>query len=73
MFKDTNSYHKAIERITFLQSLEEDDRITAEDAYELDELIIAVEMYEDVLDAEAEAEHNFLRKFEESFVASMKE
>lgn len=71
MFKDTASYDKAIERIVFLQGLERDDRISVEDHYELRELMYAAEMFEDARDAEAQAEHDFLQKFEEAFLASM--
>lgn len=71
MFKDTASYDQAIKRIVFLQGLERDDRITVDDAYELQELMVAAQMFEDALDAEAQAEHDFLQKFEEAFLASM--
>ena len=69
MFKDSNSYNKAIERIVFLQGLERDDRITADDAYELQELMVAAQMFEDALDAEAQAEYEFMQRFEDHFVA----
>ena len=70
MFKDTASYNKAIKRIVFLQGLERDDRISVDDAYELQELMVAAQMFEDALDAEARAEHEFMQKFEEQFTAS---
>lgn len=69
MFKDSNSYNKAIKRIVFLQGLERDDRITADDAYELQELLVAAQMFEDALDAEAQAEHEFMLRFEDHFMA----
>ena len=70
MFKDTASYDKAIKRIVFLQGLERDDRISVDDAYELQELMVAAQMFEDAMDAEARAEHEFMQKFEEQFTAS---
>ena len=70
MFKDSNSYNKAIKRIVFLQGLERDDRITADDAYELQELMVAAQMFEDALDAEAQAEYEFMQRFEDHFMAS---
>lgn len=71
MFKDTASYDQAIKRIVFLQGLERDDRITVDDAYELQELMVAAQMFEDALDAEARAEHEFMQRFEEHFTSSM--
>jgi hypothetical protein len=71
MFKDTASYDQAIKRIVFLQTLEREDRITAEDHYELRELMIAAEVFEDARDAEAQAEQDFMERFEEAFLASM--
>jgi hypothetical protein len=71
MFKDTASYNKAIKRIVFLEGLERADRISPDDHYELCELRVAAEMFEDALDAEDRAEHDFLQKFEEAFIASM--
>lgn len=70
MFKDSNSYNKAIKRIVFLQGLERDDRITADDLNELRELEVAAQQYEDVMDAEAQAEYEFMQRFEDHFVAS---
>lgn len=69
MFKDSNSYNEAIKRIVFLQGLERDDRITADDAYELQELMVAAQMFEDALDAEAQAEYEFMLRFEDHFMA----
>jgi hypothetical protein len=71
MFRDTASYDQAIKRIVFLQGLERDDRITIDDAYELQELMVAAQAYEDALDAEAKAEYEFMQRFEEHFTASM--
>jgi len=71
MFKDTASYDQAIKRIVFLQGLERDDRITVDDAYELQELMVAAQMFEDALDAEAKAEYDFMQRFEEHFTSSM--
>ena len=69
MFKDSNSYNQAIKRIVFLQGLERDDRITADDLYELRELEVAAQQYEDVMDAEAQAEYEFMLRFEDAFMA----
>ena len=69
MFKDSNSYNEAIKRIVFLQDLERDDRITVDDAYELQELMVAAQMFEDALDAEAQAEYEFMQRFEDHFMA----
>ena len=71
MFRDTASYDQAIKRIVFLQTLEREDRITTEDHYELRELMIAAEVFEDARDAEAQAEQDFMERFEEAFLASM--
>ena len=69
MFKDSNSYNQAIKRIVFLQGLERDDRITADDLNELRELEVAAQQYEDVMDAEAQAEYEFMLRFEDAFMA----
>jgi hypothetical protein len=69
MFKDSNAYNQAIKRIVFLQGLERDDRITADDLYELRELEVAAQQYEDVMDAEAQAEYEFMLRFEDAFMA----
>jgi len=69
MFKDSNAYNQAIKRIVFLQDLERDDRITADDLYELRELEVAAQQYEDVMDAEAQAEYEFMLRFEDAFMA----
>ena len=69
MFKDSKAYHEAIKRIVFLQDLERDDRITVDDAYELQELMVAAQMFEDALDAEAQAEYEFMLRFEDAFMA----
>lgn len=71
MFKDTASYHKAIKRIDFLKGFEHNDRLSADDAYELAQLEVAVQMFEDVLEAEARAEQDFMQRFEDAFLASM--
>ncbi len=69
MFKDSNSYNQAIKRIVFLQGLERDDRISADDLNELRELEVAAQQYEDVMDAEAQAEYEFMLRFEDAFMA----
>ena len=69
MFKDSNSYNQAIKRIVFLQGLERDDRISADDLNELRELEVAAQQYEDAMDAEAQAEYEFMLRFEDAFMA----
>lgn len=69
MFKDTASYDKAIKRIIFLQVLEMTGNFTSDDNYELQELMVAAQMFEDARDAEAKAEYDFMQRFEESFTA----
>jgi len=71
MFKDTASYQKAIKRIDFLKGLEHSERLSQDDAYELYQLEVAAQMFEDVLVAEACAEQNFMERFEDAFLASM--
>ena len=71
MFKDTKSYQKAVKRIDFLKGLEHSVRLSQDDAYELAQLEVAAQMFEDVLDAEAKAEYEFMQRFEEHFMASM--
>ena len=70
MFKDSKSYDKAIKRIIFLEGLYRDERISYEEAYELAELKVAAQQYEDALDAEARGEYEFMQRFEENFTAS---
>jgi regulator of protease activity HflC (stomatin/prohibitin superfamily) len=70
MFKDSNAYNAGIKRIVFLEALKRDDRITAEGNDELANLLVAAQMYEDALDAEAKAEYDFMQRFEERFVDS---
>jgi hypothetical protein len=69
MFKDSNSYNKAIKRIVFLQDLEKNVRLSLDDHQELRELEVAVQQYEDAMDAEAQAEYEFMQRFEDHFVA----
>ena len=78
MFKDYKAYQKGIDRITFLQVLERDGRLDESTSYELEQLLVAAEQYEDAmdpdylsaLDAEAKAEYEFMQKFEAHFIAS---
>lgn len=71
MFTKHSHYEAALDRIMFLHGLERDGRIDQDDAYELEQLRVAVQTYEDALDAEAKAEHEFMQRFEEHFTASM--
>lgn len=69
MFKDTQSYEAAIDRIMFLRQLEMDMRLSVDEAYELDQLVVAARMYEDALDAEMDLQliifgHNLFRPME---------
>ncbi len=70
MFKDYKAYQKGIDRIVFLQILERDGRLDESTAYELDLLMVAAQQYEDAMDAEAHAEYDFMRRFEEHFMSS---
>jgi hypothetical protein len=70
MFKDSQSYDAGIKRIIFLQGLYRDERISYEEAYELSELMVAAQQYEDALEAEARAEQDYMDRFEDAFLAS---
>jgi antirestriction protein len=71
MFKDTLSYLKGLKRINFLKTLEESCRLSQDDHHELRTLEVAVQMFEDQLDAEYKAEQAFMERFEDHFMASM--
>ena len=71
MIRSYKQYQEAIDRVMFLQRLSIDDRIEMEEALELQELMVAVQQYEDQMDAEAVAEHEFMDRFEERFLDSM--
>lgn len=71
MFKDTTAYQKALKRIDFLKKLEETVRLSQDDAYELYQLEVAAQMFEEQLDAEYKAEHEFMQRFEDQFLASL--
>lgn len=71
MFKDTSSYHKGLKRIELLKTLEESVRLSQDDTYELYQLEVAAQMFEDQLDAEGQGEYAFMNQFEERFLASM--
>ena len=74
MFKDTTAYQKGLKRIDFLKTLEESVRLSQDDHYELRELEVAVQMFEDLFegdrDAEAKGEYDFMVEFEDRFLAS---
>lgn len=70
MFRDYKAYQQGIDRIVFLQVLDRDGRLDESTAYELDQLLVAAQQYEDAMDAEAKAEYDFMQKFEEQFTAS---
>jgi hypothetical protein len=73
MFKDFQSFTKAQKRIIELQELQKrlSVRLSYDDQEELDRLMFACQCYADTLDAEAQAEHEFMARFEEQFLASM--
>ena len=71
MFKDYKAYQAGIDRIVFLQVLDRDSRLDESTAYELDLLLVAAQQYEDAMDAEAQAEYEFMQRFEENFSSSM--
>ena len=73
MFKDHQSYLKAAARIQKLLELDKSlsVRLSYDDQEELDRLIEACRCYADTLDAEAQAEHEFMQKFEDRFMESM--
>lgn len=71
MLKDTTAYKKALKRIDFLKTLEESVRLSQDDAYELYQLEVAAQMFEEQLDAEHKAEHEFMQRFEDQFLASL--
>ena len=71
MFKDTTAYQKGLKRIDFLKTLEESVRLSQDDHYELRMLEVAAQVFEDQLDAEYKAEHEFMQKFEDRFMESM--
>ena len=50
MIRSYQAYEEAVERVQFLQRLSIDDRIEMEEALELQELMVAVEQYEDQMD-----------------------
>ena len=70
MFKDYKSYQDGVERVKELQEIEKHQSLSVEDSYELDLLMDAVMQYEDLMDAEARAEHEFMDRFEEHFLSS---
>ena len=71
MFKDTQSYQKAVKRVAQLRDLQCQVRLSQDDQYELELLTDAIMDFEANLDAEYQAEHAFMERFEEHFLASM--
>ena len=65
MIRSYQQYEEAVERVQFLQRLSIDDRIEMEEALELQELMVAVEQYEDQMDAEAVAEYERFERVED--------
>lgn len=70
MFKDSQSYNKAVKRVIQLQELEKEAPLSQNDVYELETLMDAVMVYEDTMDAEARAEYEFMQEFEDRFLAA---
>ena len=67
---DSKNYSQAIKRVIFLQGLYNDGRISTEDGWEMFELQVAIQQYEDESDAEALAENQYVNDFEDNFVNS---
>ena len=70
MFRDSKSYQKAVKRVAQLRDLQCSVALSPGDQYELELLTDAVMDFEAVLDAEYRAEHSFMQRFEEHFMAS---
>jgi len=70
MFRDSQSYDKAVKRVIQLQELEKQVRLSIDDQQELSSLMDAIMVYEDSRDAEAQAEYDFMQEFEDRFLAS---
>ncbi len=66
----SQNYSQAIKRVIFLQGLYNDGRISTEDGWEMFELQVAIQQYEDESDAEAMAENQYMNDFEDNFVNS---
>jgi hypothetical protein len=66
----SQNYSQAIKRVIFLQGLYNDGRISTEDGWEMFELQVAIQQYEDESDAEALAENQYVNDFEDNFVNS---
>ena len=71
MFKDIKSYRKAVKRVAQLRDLQCSVQLSSGDQYELELLTDACMDFEACLDAEYKAEHAFMDRFEEHFMASM--
>ena len=73
MFKDHQSYLKSAARVQKLLELDKSlsVRLSYDDQEELDRLIDACGAWLIHLEAEAQAEHEFMQKFEDRFMESM--
>jgi len=73
MFKTYQSFLKAQERVVELQELQKrlSVRLSYDDQAELDRLMQACQVYQDTLDAESQAEYEFMQNFEDRFLESM--
>ena len=69
MIKDIAAYYQAVKWVIFLQDLEKNFRISIDDQNKLQELMVAVQQYEDAHDAEVQAEYESMQKFEDHFTA----
>jgi hypothetical protein len=66
----SQNYDQAIKRVIFLQGLYNDGRISTEDGWEMFELQVAIQQYEDESNAAALAENQYVNDFEDNFVNS---
>ena len=71
MFKNYKAYQDGVKRVKELQDMERYVSLPQNETYELEVLMDAVMQYEDVMDAEAQAEHEFMVRFEERFLDTM--
>lgn len=71
MIKDSQSHNKAVQRVIQLQELEKESPLSQNDVWELETLMDAIQVYEDALDADAQAEYDAMVAFEERFLETM--
>ena len=71
MFKNYKAYQDGVKRVKELQDMERYVSLPQNETYELEVLMDAVMQYEDIMDAEARAEYEFMVRFEERFLDTM--